>query len=302
MNIYHLKYIVETVKYDFNLTKTAENLFITQSALSKTILAIEEQLGNNIFARKKGRIIALTAIGEIIYKYALQILQLENEMQAEIKAAQLGSQSIVRLGIVYAFMKFIFGDIKHLLMAEYNNIALEIQEANYFEVTDKFKNNLIDLLITLRSPYTAEVIYEELLQCEYVCICDKNHPFSKLPKLKYSDLNKQILVVPSELNYSKFLIDEKLKIEHVKPKKYIYMLDPSSLLDSIMGTTAICILPSIFLENTSNMALECKKFYDPLRWHMDLVMYKKDLNNSAITSTFREVANAIKFNGMGIQH
>lgn len=84
MDINQMKYIVCIAENDFNITKAADKLYISQPALSKTIKTIEEYLNIEIFKRKKGRLIDFSDIGKIIYKNALEIIALDNKMQKSI--------------------------------------------------------------------------------------------------------------------------------------------------------------------------------------------------------------------------
>lgn len=84
MDINQMKYIICIAENNFNITKAADKLYISQPALSKTIKTIEENLSIDIFKRNKGRLIGFSDIGEILYQNALEIIDLENKMQKSI--------------------------------------------------------------------------------------------------------------------------------------------------------------------------------------------------------------------------
>lgn len=298
--ISHLQfqYIVETVESEYNLTKASEKLFISQPALSKSILNLESQLGRKLFLRKKGRLVGLTNLGTIVYRYGKRILVMHKEMEEKIEIAQTESKNLVRLGILYVFMKLIFHDIKPLLMAVHAETALEITESDYFDIKNKFDENLLDIIITIRMSENEEEIYREnLLISEYVVVFDQKHPFFSKKDVSYQDLNGQTVVLPSELNYSKQLIEKKLIDENIHPKKVIHMFEPLSIIEAIMGTSAVCILPKIFIDNLINAEVSFRHFDQPLAWYMDLVMHACDAEDPVISASFSKLFNAIRNNG-----
>ena len=68
MNYQHLEYFLKAAEYQ-HYTRAAEHLHITQPALTKAILGIEEEIGAPLFM-KRGRNIELTKYGKIFFDYA----------------------------------------------------------------------------------------------------------------------------------------------------------------------------------------------------------------------------------------
>lgn len=80
MDIIQLSYLVNIVKYNFNLSEASKRIHVTQSALSQFISNFEEREEIRLFQRKNNRLVGLTESGEIIYKYAQEILSKYDEM------------------------------------------------------------------------------------------------------------------------------------------------------------------------------------------------------------------------------
>ncbi len=66
MKLQQLKYIVEVVNNDLNVSSTAESLFTSQPGISKQIRALEDELGLKIFGRSGKHLTKLTPAGEQI--------------------------------------------------------------------------------------------------------------------------------------------------------------------------------------------------------------------------------------------
>ncbi|MBA2679990.1 MAG: LysR family transcriptional regulator, partial [Ktedonobacteraceae bacterium] len=79
MNFNHLL-IFQKVAEKQHFTRAAEELFISQPAVSKQIAELEKQLGQPLFAQV-GRKIHLTEAGQILYDYATRIFALSTEAE-----------------------------------------------------------------------------------------------------------------------------------------------------------------------------------------------------------------------------
>ncbi|RBL05911.1 LysR family transcriptional regulator, partial [Xanthomonas oryzae pv. oryzae] len=83
LNYNHLRYFW-AVAHDGNLTRTAERLNLTQSALSVQIRKLEERLGHALFERR-GRQLHLTEAGQIVLDHADAIFATGEELLGTLR-------------------------------------------------------------------------------------------------------------------------------------------------------------------------------------------------------------------------
>jgi len=95
INYNHLRYFWE-VAHDGNLTRTAERLNLSQSALSVQIRKLEERLGHALFERR-GRQLHLTEAGRIALDYADTIFRAGQDMLATLSGAGI-SRQVLKVG------------------------------------------------------------------------------------------------------------------------------------------------------------------------------------------------------------
>ncbi len=95
LNYHHLQYF-HAVAHEGHLTRAAERLNLSQSALSSQIKALEGRLGHALFERK-GRRLHLTEVGKIALDYADQIFSTGNELLATL-AREGAAQKPLRVG------------------------------------------------------------------------------------------------------------------------------------------------------------------------------------------------------------
>src|SRR3970040_1909644 len=72
-----------TVARQLSFTKAAEQLFMTQPAVTFQVKQLEEQFNARLFDRSHGKI-ALTSAGRLVMDYAERILALSEEMETRV--------------------------------------------------------------------------------------------------------------------------------------------------------------------------------------------------------------------------
>ncbi|GHE04216.1 LysR family transcriptional regulator [Defluviimonas sp. 20V17] len=95
LNYHHLRYFREVAR-DGNLTRAAERLNVSQSALSSQIRTLEDRLGQPLFERR-GRQLVLTEVGHIALDYADRIFGAGEELVSVLRQAGAGRQ-VLRVG------------------------------------------------------------------------------------------------------------------------------------------------------------------------------------------------------------
>ena len=93
MNSRQIQCLLEIGK-ELNFTKAANNLFLTQPAVSRYITALEEELGTTLFLREGSRKVTLTESGQTYYnfflRFATEFQSIEEQIRRPKKVLRLG--------------------------------------------------------------------------------------------------------------------------------------------------------------------------------------------------------------------
>ncbi|MEO1581867.1 MAG: LysR family transcriptional regulator, partial [Pseudomonadota bacterium] len=98
LNFKHLRYFW-AVAHSGNLTRAAEQLHVSQSALSVQIRQLEEWLGQDLFERQ-GRSLVLTEAGRIALEYSDTLFSVSDEFVNVLKGRDSHSRQVIRIGAV----------------------------------------------------------------------------------------------------------------------------------------------------------------------------------------------------------
>lgn len=197
-----------------NITKTAEKLFITQSALTQSIQRLEKELGTKLFSQK-GKTLQLTTEGVAVVEIGTRIIDLWE------KAKHVRGKQTTR---------------PHYTIGAFDNAALKL--GSYFQ--QQKQENSIDLeLIIQRSNKLISQLQFGILDIA-ICVIDKKNPTPN-DLLLLQTFTEELIPVSSKMF--------KEKIENIP--FILYNKDSFSMqyIDDAFITSSVA--PKIFAESTS---------------------------------------------------
>ncbi|WP_428528053.1 LysR family transcriptional regulator [Roseibium sp.] len=136
LNYHHLRYFRE-VAHEGNLTRTAERVNLSQSALSTQIRQLEARLGHDLFERS-GRQLVLTEVGRIVLDHADRIFGTGEELIATLQRSsqstpplRVGAQSTLSRNFQIRFLKPLLssGEVDFTLRSGSASVLLEALES-----------------------------------------------------------------------------------------------------------------------------------------------------------------------------
>ncbi|WP_210526619.1 LysR family transcriptional regulator [Rubellimicrobium arenae] len=148
LNYHHLRYF-RAVAHDGNLTRTAEKLNVTQSALSVQIRQLEARLGHDLFERR-GRQLHLTEAGRIALDHADAIFGVGEELVATL-ARRGGTQQALRIGAQSTLSRnFQMGFLRPVLGR--GDVEIVLRSGSGRELLDALHALSLDVVLTNAPP------------------------------------------------------------------------------------------------------------------------------------------------------
>ncbi|MEO1046587.1 MAG: LysR family transcriptional regulator [Pseudomonadota bacterium] len=149
LNYNHLRYFW-AVAHEGNLTRAAEKLNVSQSALSVQIQKLERQLDHPLFERR-GKRLHLTEAGHIALDYADSIFATGEELLGTLRDQHSPERHLFRVGAVSTLSRnFQIGFLEPLLGRD--NVHVTIDSGNFRTLHEKLENHEIDVLLTNMPP------------------------------------------------------------------------------------------------------------------------------------------------------
>ena len=271
MDLRNLRVFVEIVNSD-SFSLAADHLFMTQSAISKIIKNLEQELDTALF--KKGqagrkREVVLTYTGELIYQHALNILNEQKQIFESIDQVQCLKKGKLTIGLP-PLGSVLLSPLIAIFHQQYPDIQLKFLEVGANGIEEAIAAKSIDvgiLLGNLRPSFAAIPVLDSPM-----CLLVKRtahwsqREFVQLNELKeetfllYEDsftLNKMIIQAANSVGYEPKVVCKSSQWDFI-----------TKLVEFNMG---IAILPKIYCDQLDQNKFSAVQLKDPeLHWKLSM--------------------------------
>lgn len=170
--------VFQTVARLLSFTKAAEELHMTQPAVTFQVRQLEEQFNTRLFDRTHNRI-SLTDAGKRVHECADRIFELYAEMDNSVRELTGDISGVLILGasttIAEYMLPVLLGDFK----AKYPDITIRLKVANTDGIVSQVENNTIDLGVVEASVNNKNLVVEKCRTDHLVLIVPPGHELSK---------------------------------------------------------------------------------------------------------------------------
>ena len=188
MTLVQLRHLIE-LAHSGSFSKSAVKLHLTQPALSRSIKALEDELGQTLFDRI-GRKNELTPFGVHIVQRARVLVDEANELRLTGQQLQKGELGQLRIGMGSGPGAMLMTPLLMLMAQEHPQAHIDISRGSTTLLVQALRDRLLDaLILDIRSLQPATDLKVEALQ-EMVgtFMCRKQHPLTKKRSVTFAML------------------------------------------------------------------------------------------------------------------
>ena len=150
MEIRTLRYFLAVAREE-NMTKAAEILHVTQPTLSKTMKALEEELGKKLFTRRSFSI-ALTEEGMLLRDRAEDLVLMADKIEKEFLSLDDITGGDLYFGLAESYqIRYLAREIRELKKL-YPGLQYHITSGDTEQVTEKLDKGLLDFAVICETP------------------------------------------------------------------------------------------------------------------------------------------------------
>jgi LysR family transcriptional regulator, low CO2-responsive transcriptional regulator len=185
--------VFEAVARQLSFTRAAEELHLSQPAVSMQIRQLEEQVGLPLF-EKLGKTIGLTEAGREIYHYSRSINRALQEMEEVLEALKGVSRG--RLSIAVASTVNYFAPrLLAVFHQRYPGIALRLDVTNREQLVRLLEANAVDMVLMGLPPEAVDVESEAFMENPLVIIAPPEHPLARERDIPLTRLAAEVFVM-----------------------------------------------------------------------------------------------------------
>ncbi len=181
--------VFESVARHLSHSRAAQELYLSQPAVSMQIKQMEEIVGLPLF-EQAGKKLFLTDAGRELLHYSRSILQQMQEMEAvfgEMKGLERGRLNISVVSTANYFMPQLLAKF----CKRYPNINVILNVANRDAVLQQLADNATDLAVMGQPPQSADIVAESFMKNPLVVIAPPDHPLCAAKHVKLKQLEQE---------------------------------------------------------------------------------------------------------------
>ena len=185
--------VFERVAKRLSFTRAAEELFLTQPAVSMQIKQFEEAVGLPLFERL-GKKIYLTQAGAELYQLSRNIAQQLDEAEKlieELKGTETGRLNVSVANTVHYFAIRLLGEF----CRRHPKVRVSFKVTNRKGLLQNLEDNEADLLLMGQPPDTQDLEAESFLKNPLVIIAPAGHPLSGKKSIALKELSNETFIM-----------------------------------------------------------------------------------------------------------
>jgi LysR family transcriptional regulator for metE and metH len=239
--------IVREVTQQGSLTAAAEQLHLTQSALSHAMRKLEDQLGTPIWHRE-GRTLRPTQAGEYLSAVADRLLPQLSYAEERLKQFAQGERGALRIGMechpCYQWLLKIVAPY----LAAWPAVDVDVKQKFQFGGIGALFGYEIDMLVTPDPLYKAGLHFEPVFDYEQVLVVGPQHPLRLAEYVQPKDLSELTLITyPVAIDrldiYTQFLMPA-----GISPKQHKSIETTDIMLQMVASGRGVAALPRWLVE------------------------------------------------------
>lgn len=207
--------IFQIVAKHLSFTKAAEQLYLSQPAVSKAIKKLEEEFKTTLFIRKRNSI-ELTKEGKSFLIYANKILAIYSEMEDMFTLKKDAFPTLINFGVSTTLSNYIIPKVIAKFNQKFPKTRFNVIDGNTEKIQDLILNEYLDFAITEGSNTNPKLSFKKFIKDEIVLVTNVSNKSFKNGVISLSEL-KNISVVSREVGSgTKEIIDSFLLKNNIK--------------------------------------------------------------------------------------
>ncbi|MFF5995541.1 LysR family transcriptional regulator [Lysinibacillus sp. KU-BSD001] len=239
-----IKYeILQTVAEVQSFTKAAQQLGLTQSAISHAISSLEKEFGFPLIHRSRTGV-KLTTDGQTMLLAMRKVLQAEELLQQQAAHITGVTKGTVRIGLISSISTKWMPSIIRVMEQRYPGIKIELREGDYYEIEQWLVSGEIDCGFLNRASF-KQFRYIPLIKDPLMCIVSSNSPLYEQKLIDLKEIENEHFIMPSYKGTNDVIA--MFEKHTIKPNIRFELFDESGIISMVEHHLGVSILPKLVL-------------------------------------------------------
>ncbi len=263
------------------ISRALNELHLTQPAVSRQILALEESLGTPLFLRK-GRFLTLTEAGEILQQHAVRAFQLLTEAREEIDGLKGLIRGHLRISAASTVGIYMIPDVLGEFKTQYPGIEVILDISNKERVIRHVRDGTADLGFVGPPVPVPEIATETYLEDDLVLIVSPHHWLASRDTVSAKLLAEDVFILREKGSGTREIMEEELRQAGVSLRQAMELGSTEAIKKAVSANLGISIVSSRAVSLEVMLGHLCAVRVSDLNLHRPIYMLY--LRNSPLSS------------------
>ena len=257
-----------------SFTRAAEELHLTQPAVSMQVRQLEQQAGLPL-TEQFGKQLHLTEAGEEVYRYARSILGEVEEMGSvldRLKGFAGGRLRIAAISSANYFAPKLLGTFHE----RFPDVGVSMNVTNQKAVLDLLLDNEVDMAIMGQPPKDSQVEAIPFMENPLIIVAPPGHRLASRKRIQLKELEKEVFLVREAGSGTRGAMERFFRDNKLKLTTGMGMGSLSSIKQGVQAGLGVGLLPrdAVLVELQLELLVELRVRGLPIRRHWYVVLHK----------------------------
>ena len=279
--------VFESVARHLNFTRAAEELFLTQPAVSMQVKLLEKQLGLALF-EQLGKSVHLTEAGQEVLGYARNISQQLDELEAVLNRMRGLAGGKLRISVATTANYFI-PTLLGTFSRRFPEITVSLDVTNREILLQQLSENTVDLVIMGQPPAEADVEAADFMENPLVIVAPPEHALAKQKKIPLKRLQDEVFLVREPGSGTRIAMERFFAEREIQLKTGMEVGSNEAIKQSVQAGLGLGLLSRATIEQELELKrlveLDVAEFPIMRHWYM---VHRKGKRLSAVAEAFKK--------------
>lgn len=270
-----------------NYANAADELFLSQSALSLSIKSLEEELGGKLFKRNTRRV-DLTHEGQSLIPYAKKLLANWEDMEKDVKQRFKLNRGTLNIASMPYATHAVLPAVMHNFSENHPNISFSIHDVSNEKIIENVQQGIFEIGICFEPQLSHQLTFQPLFNEDFLALVPKAHLLSQQDKVTWKELCSHPFITLQHPSIIRHIIEQNCLHNQMILDLKVECHQISSLSHFVafgMGVSAIPRRFKNFIDQEKNRLIEIVNGEIPSPVG---IIYQKDTELSCASTQFIE--------------
>ncbi len=271
MTLRYMKIFVSVYEHS-SITKASQALHLAQPSVSLAIKELEEYYGLRLFDRI-GRHISPTEAGTELYRYALHIVSLFEEVEQKIKNwDKIGT---LRIGASITIGTHILPSLIRQYQTDYPKLQIHVTINQSAIIEHLVLDNKIDMGLIETQPEHPDVIGVPFMEDFLYAIVPNNHPLAGQGTVNLEQLSKYPFLMREKGSAGREILDACFSLQNINVHPLWESSSTQAIVQGVSAGIGVAVLPYLLIQkDVKEKKVSMLPFEEPLKRELNVIYHK----------------------------